>query len=214
MQWVLDELQLLYPEVNEVRLLDVGSSYGAFALPHCVALDLAPATPSVWQADFLQLKIEDTHGQSAAATFELNSAGELRSLRCGAFDAVVLSLVLSFLPTPKMRREMLDRARRCLHSSGSLFVVEKASLCRDGRAKAAVEEFQESLEAPGFRCQKYSAVGTLVGERRSNGHAHAWHLRPGGTPRASPLPMFKEDQRDDSGNPKAKTRWISIDDIK
>eukprot|EP00438_Fugacium_kawagutii_P025516 Skav224454 [mRNA] locus=scaffold3438:57140:58273:+ [translate_table: standard] len=212
-QWVLDELQ--HPGgANEVRMLDVGSSYGAWvALPHCVALDLAPAVPSVWQADFLQLKIEefeDTHGES---TFKLNSTGELRSLRSGAFDAVVLSLVLSFLPTPKMRREMLDRAHRCLHSSGSLFVIEKASLCRDGRAKAAVEEFQKALEAPGFRCQKYSAVGKLAGERRSNGHAHAWHLRPGGTPRASPLPMFKEDHRDDYANPSDAEKATIYDNI-
>ena len=41
-------------------LLDVGSCYGAWdSLAKSLALDLAPAAPNVWQADFLQLQIEE-----------------------------------------------------------------------------------------------------------------------------------------------------------
>ena len=64
-------------------------------------------------------------------------------------------------------QEMLDRARRCLRLSppGSLFVIEKTSLCR-GRDTALAREFQEALEAAGFQCQKYlgsCSKGRLVG---------------------------------------------------
>ena len=46
--------------VSSSGLLDVGSSYGAWdSLPKSLALDLAPAAPSVWRADFLQLQIEE-----------------------------------------------------------------------------------------------------------------------------------------------------------
>ena len=43
--------------------------------------------------------------QELDSVFELNDNGDLQTLCTGAFDAVVLSLVLSFLPTPELRRE-------------------------------------------------------------------------------------------------------------
>lgn len=71
-----------------------------------MALDLAPAAPSVWRADFLQLQIEEMEMEEKDGdVFEINAHGELQTLRAGAFDAVVLSLVLSFLPTPELRRD-------------------------------------------------------------------------------------------------------------
>jgi len=202
-QWVLDELELINPgAINEVCLLDVGSSYQSWSsLPKSLALDLAPASTSVWRADFLQLNIEELD-----SVFELNDNGDLQTLCIGAFDAVVLSLVLSFLPTPELRREMLDRARRCLSQrvSASLFVIEKTSLRHEF-------EFQEALEAAGFQCQKYSAVGTLDGDsgdaKKSNRHAHAWRLRPSGLPRPSPLPTFKEDR--EMRNPATKKKCFA-----
>ncbi|CAL1153559.1 unnamed protein product [Cladocopium goreaui] len=213
-QWVLDELEVLTPgAAGDIRLLDVGSSYGAWdSLPKSLALDLAPAAPSVWRADFLQLQIEEMEMEEKDGdVFEINAHGELQTLRAGAFDAVVLSLVLSFLPTPELRREMLDRARRCLRLSppGSLFVIEKTSLCRD-TAQSAREKFQKALEAAGFQCQKYSAVGTLDGDSRPNRHAHAWHLRPNAERfQPSPLPTFKETRtvrgQETAGVPKGET---------
>jgi len=57
---------------------------------------------------------------------------------------------------------MLDRARRCLRLSppGSLFVIEKTSLCRD-TAQSAREKFQKALEAAGFQCQKYLGFSSM-----------------------------------------------------
>lgn len=181
-RWITEQL------APDVRLLDVGSSYGPWSTwPNCVSLDLAPAAPTVYKADFLALRIEDELAMSCYVSPE----GELQSLCGGFFDSVVLSLVLSFLPTPQLRREMLDRARRCLRPRGSLYVIEKTSLV-PRRGGGARESFQEALEAAGFRCQRYAALGTLEGDRQP--HAHAWHLLwHEDSVRPSPLPSFKED---------------------
>ena len=158
-QWVLDELDETGAG-EDARLLDVGSSYGAFLsyLKKSVALDLAPAIPGVWRGDFLQLEIKEREGFEGE-DYEVDEHGELQSLRAGAFDAVVLSLVLSFLPTPQLRRAMLDRARRCLREDppGSLFVIEKTSLIpRDVQeGRLARQAFQEALEAAGFQSQTF-----------------------------------------------------------
>ena len=51
---------IFFPVSSSSGLLDVGSSYGAWdSLPKSLALDLAPAAPSVWRANFLQLQIEE-----------------------------------------------------------------------------------------------------------------------------------------------------------
>ncbi|CAK9033220.1 S-adenosylmethionine sensor upstream of mTORC1 (Probable methyltransferase BMT2 homolog) [Durusdinium trenchii] len=201
-QWVLDELDETGAG-EDARLLDVGSSYGAFLsyLKKSVALDLAPAIPGVWRGDFLQLEIKEREGFEGE-DYEVDEHGELQSLRAGAFDAVVLSLVLSFLPTPQLRRAMLDRARRCLREDppGSLFVIEKTSLIpRDVQeGRLARQAFQEALEAAGFQSQTFLSLGQLDGEQRP--HAHAWHLRTAPARSSSPLPHFKEDasaSRDD-----------------
>ncbi|CAL1153558.1 unnamed protein product [Cladocopium goreaui] len=176
-QWVLDELEVLTPgAAGDIRLLDVGSSYGAWdSLPKSLALDLAPAAPSVWRADFLQLQIEEMEMEEKDGdVFEINAHGELQTLR-----------------------------------AGSLFVIEKTSLCRD-TAQSAREKFQKALEAAGFQCQKYSAVGTLDGDSRPNRHAHAWHLRPNAERfQPSPLPTFKETRtvrgQETAGVPKGET---------
>ena len=183
-RWITEQLH------PDVRLLDVGSSYGPWSTwPNCVSLDLAPAAPNVYKADFLALRIEN----GLASSCYVSPEGELQSL-CGSFfDSVVLSLVLSFLPTPQLRRQMLERARRCLRPMGSLFVIEKTSLV-PRKGGGAREIFQEALEAAGFRCLQYTALGTLSGD--SQPHAHAWHLLWHEEVRQSPLPSFKEDLMD------------------
>ncbi|CAE7177352.1 Samtor, partial [Symbiodinium pilosum] len=188
--WILNELRSEgMPEWTELCLLDVGSSYGAF-FGHgfnVVALDLAPAHPEVLEGDFLQVEVAE-----AKELRKLDGAGRLLSLKAGGFDAVVMSLVLSFLPTPALRREMLDRARRCLRTGGALLLVEKTSLAPTDRTGTSQRQrFEEALLAAGFQSRRYAAVGRLEGDRRP--HAHAWHLkRTEGPVLPEPLPRFKE----------------------
>ncbi|CAE8728156.1 unnamed protein product [Polarella glacialis] len=198
-RWVLSELQAVAlcrgPGEAELHLLDVGSSFGAF-FGHpglrCVALDLAPAHPEVWQADFFQLPILPLPLQEGCRVLRSDDGSMLLALEAGSFDAVVLSLVLSFLPTPRLRRDMLDRVRKCLRTGGSLLLVEKAALAAHGAAGLERRRaFQEAVEAAGFVSQCCTSLGRLDGGRRP--HAHAWHLIAGSEPRLEPGPAFRED---------------------
>mmetsp|Transcript_159600 Transcript_159600/g.512136 ORF Transcript_159600/g.512136 Transcript_159600/m.512136 type:complete len:430 (+) Transcript_159600:80-1369(+) len=210
-RWVLDELGLLGavagaaapaspaspppPLAGEtrrpVRLLDVGSSFGAFCGVdgvQCVAFDLAPATPTVLRADFLELPISTDLGEDVRI-----EGSNLLAVGAGSFDVVVMSLVLSFVPLPAHRRAMLDKARCCLRPSGSLFVIEKAALASGGRAagRGQLDAFREGLEAAGFVARRYAALGRLEGGRKP--HAHAWRLVPEAEPRPHPGPWLRED---------------------
>ena len=61
---------------------------------------------------------------SLGTAVRADEGGRLEAVGAGSFDAAVLSLVLSFLPTAALRREMLARARRCLRPGGVLLLVE------------------------------------------------------------------------------------------
>ncbi|CAE7742303.1 Samtor [Symbiodinium sp. CCMP2456] len=191
--WILDELQSPgMPPWTELCLLDVGSSYGAFCGRgmRVVALDLAPAHPEVLPGDFLQLDVAE-----AKELHSLDASGRLKSLKAAGFHAVVMSLVLSFLPTPELRRAMLDKARQCLCVGGALLLVEKTSLAPTGPTGAAQRRrFEEALTAAGFELRRYAAVGHLEGDK-GHPHAHAWHLKRAEVQlRSEPLPCFKEDE--------------------
>ena len=100
------------PSDQLIRLLDVGSCYNPFVCgkypgQHHVevtALDLFPMHPTVYHCDFLTLRIGsalsapvvvESPTESAAV---LSSSKSLTQLPAGYFDAVCMSLVLSYLP--------------------------------------------------------------------------------------------------------------------
>lgn len=96
-----------------IRLLDVGSCGTLFDDRYdgveCTALDLCPQAnhPTVYQCDFLELGV---CGEGAAPTVEAHAdfpAGTLRALPAASYDVVAFSLVLSYLPMPRQRGELL-----------------------------------------------------------------------------------------------------------
>jgi hypothetical protein len=102
-----------------IKLLDVGSCYNPLlqspnaAAFDVTALDLQPAHPSVLQGDFLQVGIADpepslsglhTGGEKGVV---VDGEGRVKELIKGSFDAVSMSLVLSYLPTAAQRRELV-----------------------------------------------------------------------------------------------------------
>jgi len=179
--WVLKELGLLEPNAHKDRppvvLLDAGSSWGPFLdTPgiNCVAFDIAPARPEVLTADLIELAVTDCRGD-----VKLIHEGRLVAVEPEAYDAVVLSLVLSFVPTARWRRAMLERVRKCLKPSGSLFVIEKASLGSGGReaAQRQICAFQKGMEECGYKTVKQEPISKLDGGKKP--HAYAWHLQLG-----------------------------------
>lgn len=152
-----DERDVL--EGKEVRLLDVGSCYNPFLSSpgfQVTAVDLCPMSPSVLACDFLELQVGEKHSPPIMAENQ-----RLVQLPAESFDAVTISLVLSYLPTPELRAKMVSKARSLLappsvsrpHVSGLLLVAEKESAFAPDKGmhpNAIVAEFKANVIAAGF----------------------------------------------------------------
>jgi hypothetical protein len=147
-------------EGRDVRLLDVGSCYNPFkeaAGFKVTALDLCPTDASVLQCDFLALQV----GGDAPVLTERSGVTQLVSLAPASFEAVTMSLVLNYLPSPELRADMVAKARQLLvpanegrpHSSGLLLIAEKESAFaadKDASGRTLVSAFEGAVEAAGF----------------------------------------------------------------
>ena len=102
-----------------VRLLDVGACgtlFDAHAGIDDTPIDLCPqeGNARVMQCDFLELALSAPGSEAEIVPSADFPGGCLRSLPAGSFDAVALSLVLSYLPTPQQRGAMIRKARSLL----------------------------------------------------------------------------------------------------
>ena len=118
----------------KLKVLDVGSCYNPFltgpynTLFDITALDLCPTDPSVYQSDFLTLKIGSKLSQPLILNGSLDGTGKpinrLIQLPEHTYHAVTMSLVLNYLPTPITRLNMVRRARRLLVHAGSYDILQ------------------------------------------------------------------------------------------
>ena len=118
----------------QLKVLDVGSCYNPFltgpysTLFDITALDLCPTDPTVYQSDFLTLKI----GPNSSEPLILNGSvdgtdkpiNRLIQLPEHTYHAVTMSLVLNYLPTPITRLNMVRRARKLLVHAGSYDILQ------------------------------------------------------------------------------------------
>jgi 25S rRNA (adenine(2142)-N(1))-methyltransferase, Bmt2 len=173
---------------RKIRLLDVGSCYNPLVSLEgsenfeITALDICPAVPSVFQSNFLELEISDSSSEMVV-TNEANSSGsaKLLSLPAEYFDVVAMSLVLSYLPTPDMRRTMIQKAWKLLdfqeqrpHHSGILLIVEKDSIFTkpsDDKSQSLLSVWREAFSSNGFESVKYDKKSF------SNRKAHIFAFR-------------------------------------
>eukprot|EP00981_Chlorochromonas_danica_P015867 scaffold14717_cov168-Ochromonas_danica.AAC.14 len=188
---------------RKIRLLDVGSCYNPLARLSSVsnyfditALDLCPGDDSVFKADFLDVSVLSAANYQADGRVVLEKTmawtpegrAELSGLTAGAFDAVTMSLVLSYLPNPTVREAMIYKAKQLLvspgsvgrapHHTGLLVIVEKQSILQmsDRRSKrsnpsgvdravATVEAWKETISGMGFSLLAYQALPASDGRK-------------------------------------------------
>lgn len=106
-----------------------------------------------------------------------NNQLEIVSLPMESFDAVAMSLVLSYLPSPVERQEMLRKARSLLREDGLLLVFEKESVFHTGRYfPLFLSNWKAAVEALGFSLVKYTALSTpsALGGHSRVSHAFAF----------------------------------------
>ena len=150
------------------HLLDVGSCWDYFRAfedsYEVVALDLAPRTPNVFRCDFLELAVGD---EGSAMTIEKTAETVcLSSYPANRASVVVMSLVLSYLPDPSMRGEMVRRARQVLLDDGRgvLLIVTPHSTDRsysNASRTNALAVWKENIESLGFERAAYERMRSV-----------------------------------------------------
>ena len=84
----------------------------------------------------------------------------LQSIGEAAFDVVTFNLLLTYIPTPKLRRLACLQARRCLRLNGLLLIVAPDSR-HVGKGVAWMKAWRTSLEHSGFRRCRYEKLENL-----------------------------------------------------
>jgi hypothetical protein len=142
---------------TSIKILDVGSCWDYFNLHfkgpwpgrlsvETTACDLMPSVPSVYECDWLKVEF----GNAQRVTDR-----RLEAVAQHAADVVVFSLVLSYLPTPKQRGEMVRRARLALKNRGGglLFIITPHSTDKGHcghKALPILSEWRAALRQLGF----------------------------------------------------------------
>lgn len=214
-----------------LKVCDVGSCYNPFAQPRyaalfdVVALDLWPARPEVLRCDFLNVTVRDAPGAVGVADFTADDGTAMQAadwLGAGAFDVVIMSLVLSYLPQPLQRAQMVANARRILRKpsrehpcqGGLLLLADPISVAKPSpaspRADRVLSAWIDAVEAAGFRYVRYDLVA-----RRA--HALAFQTMPDeqGDRPLIPMPVRKEVVHREPGGVVGQPldRWAAILDL-
>jgi hypothetical protein len=163
---------------EKVSVLDVGSCYNYFLHStkannfDILAVDLCPAHASVYRGDFLTIQTgQELSCEPSADLRQQNSDLQITQLPIDYFDAVTLSLVLSFLPSFHEREMMIDkayvllaRAHPCPPSrQGLLVIAEKASIfprtkqAADSQSDPSPEEWIDCICRRGFSLVTYQS---------------------------------------------------------
>jgi len=172
-----------YTPPDLIRLLDVGSCYNPLQtfkrseLFSITALDIFPMHPSVYKCNFLDLEV--TSQRSSENGTSLSSANnELKSLTANTYNVITMSLVLSYLPSPELRRDMVLKAKSLLLNdkneleSGILLIVEKESIfSKVKNDKASLQNWRKAMQSYGFE-NIYYKNGVF-----SNRHTHLFAFK-------------------------------------
>ena len=194
-EWCIDyTMQCCVEFGNAPRVLDVGSSYDACGELrqrgfHVDAVDLVPADPRVYSCDFLSIDIFSREEGSSRVrkrsdvghygeTDEREWSYAIDSFPCALYDVVIMTLVVTFLPSEELRGQMVGNARALLKRNGLLLLVDSASINKDrrgsGRATRALSKWRASLEQASLKFEKH--------ERLQGVHALAFRATCDGTP--------------------------------
>jgi hypothetical protein len=157
------------------HLLDVGSCWDYFraftegdsnSAYEVVSLDLEPRTPNVFKCDFLELNIGDEGSKMKTEKTSTSTTTFLSSYPANRASVVVMSLVLSYLPDPFMRGEMVRRARQVLLNDGRgvLLIVTPHSTDRsysNANRTNALAIWKKNIESLGFERAAYERMRSV-----------------------------------------------------
>lgn len=137
-----------------LTLLDVGSCYnpfGAYPFLRVMPIDIAPAEPDVYVCDFLHLAVVESEESV------ILKGRSVVQLPAAAFDVVVFSLLLEYLPSPKQRYLCVCKAYKLLKPEGLLFIISPDS--KHSSANAPImKSWRITLAQLGFSLSCYEKL--------------------------------------------------------
>lgn len=151
---------------NKQNLLDVGSSFNPFKqfdqFFNVTAIDIAPADKSVFECDFLRVKIDGFQMET--------SENEIVSLPESFFDIVVFSLLLEYLPSSEQRILCCEKAYNCLRKEGILVILTPGNIHKnhlsEEQSKAFSISFLSRLQKPAYQCKTDKKLAIHVSTNR------------------------------------------------
>ncbi|XP_050078097.1 S-adenosylmethionine sensor upstream of mTORC1 [Anopheles maculipalpis] len=149
--------------IDRIKLLDVGSCYDPFAcFPDfdVTAIDIAPARPSVWHCDFLEVEVN----QHLTTPFTSEEHLSITAFPGDHYDAIVFSLLLEYLPSSDQRLRCCQKAYDLLKPEGILLVITPDSRHQGANAKL-MKNWRYTLGLMGFsriKIEKLEHVTCMV----------------------------------------------------
>jgi 25S rRNA (adenine(2142)-N(1))-methyltransferase, Bmt2 len=146
-----------------------------------VAINEGDGTSGVNGVDGVRGVDKGSESQSQSVVSE-----KLLQLPAESYDAVSMSLVLNYLPTPVLREDMIRKARQLLippgdagqpHRAGILLITEKESIFSNDKKgdveeglmvskSSLLESWISTIESLGFKLVKYRNILTQADHRR------------------------------------------------
>jgi len=107
-----------------------------------------------------------TTGSGKLQTGDAGFQKVLEALPAGCANAVVMSLVLSYVPTPRQRGEMIRRARELLADEGRglLLLITPHSTDKGHNPHKSIpvlKEWREAIESMGFERYRYTRLRSV-----------------------------------------------------
>ncbi|KAK3103867.1 hypothetical protein FSP39_022514 [Pinctada imbricata] len=145
---------------GKLYLLDVGSCYNPFSEFEefiSIGIDLCPANEKVHRCDFTNIQIDRELSMGNFVHITSTPDHQLVSFPHGAFDVVVFSLLLEYLPAPKQRWLCCTNAFELLKTNG-LFIIISPDSHKQHRNAAMIKSWKTCIEAMGFCRWKYEKL--------------------------------------------------------
>jgi len=137
---------------NKLRLLDVGSCYNPFCAYEeysTVAVDLCPATSSVYKCDFIKVQVRPFPSEDISIYFQ-KLTSPILSLPASTFHIVVFSLLLEYLPLQSQRLICCKKAVELLVDNGLLLIITPDSKHQNYNSRM-MKSWKFSLESLGLK---------------------------------------------------------------
>lgn len=167
------ELQMSPMPLNEqeegsrvplINVLDVGSCNGLLGSDlksenfkfRTISIDIAPANQNVFYSDFTSIEFDQSESNDIIQSeADPHFYKNIKKFRKNSFDQICFLYVLSYMPDPRLRLDLLINAAKCLKIGGQLLIATPDS-ANAYKHRKWIQDWFKALEMIGFKKHSYS----------------------------------------------------------